>query len=260
MREWPVQTEMEHWTREAVFLQRGRFGDFATTNRSITVAIDEAICRLNGSAKETGQKYIAYFQSFSNTYAPIDILRPMYLEALAHPDIVGLSIATRPDCFSRRFFPARWMQADETDMDRARSANGARAYGSFHSPWISSACFWADCAHAAYTQYSGDRPRDPWTSGETEADILETIQYLNTQHIQGIKLQLLHVLKGTDLAVYLEEHPWHILTQEEYVDLVIRCIGNLSPRLWSTAWPEMVQKISWSHHTGAATNGLFLTK
>ena len=67
--------------------------------------------------------------------------------------------------------------------------------------------------------------------GETEADILETIQYLNTQHIQGIKLQLLHVLKGTDLAVYLEEHPWHILTQEEYVDLVIRCIGNLSPKI-----------------------------
>lgn len=82
--------------------------------------------------------------------------------------------------------------------------------------------------------------------GETEADILETIQYLNTQHIQGIKLQLLHVLKGTDLAVYLEEHPWHILTQEEYVDLVIQCIGqSLSgdcdpppDRRWSKRSPD----------------------
>lgn len=64
-------------TRGCIFCSEGGSGDFATTNRSITAAIDEAICRLNGSAKETGQKYIAYFQSFSNTYAPIDILRPM---------------------------------------------------------------------------------------------------------------------------------------------------------------------------------------
>lgn len=92
-------------TRGCIFCSEGGSGDFATTNRSITAAIDEAICRLNGSAKETGQKYIAYFQSFSNTYAPIDILRPMVSEALAHPDIVGLSIATRPDCFPGDFFP-----------------------------------------------------------------------------------------------------------------------------------------------------------
>ena len=63
-------------TRGCIFCSEGGSGDFATTNRSITAAINEAICRLNGSAKETGQKYIAYFQSFSNTYAPIDILRP----------------------------------------------------------------------------------------------------------------------------------------------------------------------------------------
>ena len=75
-------------TRGCIFCSEGGSGDFATTNRSITAAIDEAICRLNGSAKETGQKYIAYFQSFSNTYAPIDILRPMYLEALAQADTI----------------------------------------------------------------------------------------------------------------------------------------------------------------------------
>lgn len=114
--------------------------------------------------------------------------------------------------------------------------------------------------------------------GETEADILETIQYLNTQHIQGIKLQLLHVLKGTDLAVYLEEHPWHILTQEEYVDLVIQCIGNLSPEIvihrltgdgpkdlliaphWSCNKRAVLNQIAHSLKTGQVYQGKYYSK
>ena len=219
-------------TRGCIFCSEGGSGDFATTNRSITAAIDEAICRLNGSAKETGQKYIAYFQSFSNTYAPIDILRPMYLEALAHPDIVGLSIATRPDCFSPEIFSL---------LDECRQIKptwielGLQTVHEHTARFIRRGYPLHVFEQTAHTLHTLNIPVIVHVilglPGETEADILETIQYLNTQHIQGIKLQLLHVLKGTDLAVYLEEHPWHILTQEEYVDLVIRCIGNLSPEI-----------------------------
>lgn len=92
-------------TRGCIFCSEGGSGDFATTNRSITAAIDEAICRLNGSAKETGQKYIAYFQSFSNTYAPIDILRPMYLKRWRIR--ISSDFLSLPDriAFPRRFFP-----------------------------------------------------------------------------------------------------------------------------------------------------------
>ena len=219
-------------TRGCIFCSEGGSGDFATTNRSITAAIDEAICRLNGSTKETGQKYIAYFQSFSNTYAPIDILRPMYLEALAHPDIVGLSIATRPDCFSPEIFSL---------LDECRQIKptwielGLQTVHEHTARFIRRGYPLHVFEQTAHTLHTLNIPVIVHVilglPGETEADILETIQYLNTQHIQGIKLQLLHVLKGTDLAVYLEEHPWHILTQEEYVDLVIRCIGNLSPEI-----------------------------
>ena len=65
--------------------------------------------------------------------------------------------------------------------------------------------------------------------GETTEDILETMRYLNAHHIDGIKLQLLHVLKHTDLAAYYGQTGFHILSEDEYVDLVIRCLEVLSP-------------------------------
>ena len=67
--------------------------------------------------------------------------------------------------------------------------------------------------------------------GETDEDILATIRYLNHQDIQGIKLQLLHVLKGTDLAAWYEDPGFPVFTEEQYVDLVIRCIEELSPKI-----------------------------
>ena len=67
--------------------------------------------------------------------------------------------------------------------------------------------------------------------GETKEDILETVSYLNTQDIQGIKLQLLHILKGTDLAKEYEEGRFSVYTMEEYIDLVIACLEHLSPRI-----------------------------
>ena len=67
--------------------------------------------------------------------------------------------------------------------------------------------------------------------GETKEDILETVSYLNTQDIQGIKLQLLHILKGTDLAKDYEEGRFSVYTMEEYIDLVIACLEHLSPRI-----------------------------
>ena len=156
----------------------------------------------------------------------------MYLEALAHPDIVGLSIATRPDCFSPEIFSL---------LDECRQIKptwielGLQTVHEHTARFIRRGYPLHVFEQTAHTLHTLNIPVIVHVilglPGETEADILETIQYLNTQHIQGIKLQLLHVLKGTDLAVYLEEHPWHILTQEEYVDLVIQCIGNLSPEI-----------------------------
>ena len=89
-------------TRGCIFCSEGGSGDFATTNRSITAAIDEAICRLNGSAKETGQKYIAYFQSFSNTST-------YYVRCIWKRWRIRISsdFLSLPDriAFPRRFFP-----------------------------------------------------------------------------------------------------------------------------------------------------------
>ena len=81
-----------------IFCSAGGSGDFAAPKTdSVTTQIDNAIAGISKS-KSVGSKFIAYFQSFTNTYAPVDYLRKLFTEAINHPNIVGLSIATRPDC------------------------------------------------------------------------------------------------------------------------------------------------------------------
>ena len=95
--------------------------------------------------------------------------------------------------------------------------------------------------------------------GETEEDMLATIRYLNHQDIQGIKLQLLHVLKGTDLAAWYENPGFPVFTEEEYIDLVIRCIDELSPditihRLTGDGPKELLIAPLWSSRKRSVLN------
>lgn len=97
---------MAHLIQEAAFFAaKGGSGDFATKQaHSVTQQIDDAITFLQTHDKKTGQKYIAYFQSYSNTYAPVKKLRACYIPALQDERICALSIATRPDCFSESIY------------------------------------------------------------------------------------------------------------------------------------------------------------
>ena len=215
-------------TRGCIFCSQGGSGEFAAKGSSITGQIDSSIQFIHSHMKYTGDKYIAYLQSFSNTYAPVESLRKIYLEALSHPQVVGLSIATRPDCFSpdiyklleecRQIKPV-WIELGLQTIHERTARQIRRGYPL--------SCFENTVAKLRQIEIPVITHVILGLPGESREDMLKTIFYLNEQHIQGIKLQLLHVLSGTDLAKELPHLT--LLTRQEYVQLIISCIAHLSP-------------------------------
>lgn len=216
-------------TRGCIFCSSGGSGDFAVHKKtSVTEQINDAITLLKSHGKKTGSKYIAYFQSYSNTYASADYLRSLYIEALNHPDIVGLSIGTRPDCFDEDIYALIsecnsikpvWIELGLQTIHEKTADFIRRGYPL--SIFEETVRRLRSLNIDIITHIILGLP------GETTEDIIETIHYLNHADIQGIKLQLLHILKGTDLADYLPK--LKIFTEEEYINLLVRCIGELSP-------------------------------
>lgn len=215
--------------RGCIFCSNGGSGDFAThCDTSVTEQINQAIAFLNSHSKKTGSKYIAYFQSFSNTYAPVDKLHAIFSEALTHPQIVGLSIGTRPDCFHTDIYKLietcnkqkpTWIELGLQTIHEQSAMFIRRGYPL--STFEKAVKELRKRDISVITHIILGLPN------ETPKDILQTVKYLNQQDIQGIKFQLLHVLKGTDLASYLPT--LSIYTQEEYIALLLQCIGHLSP-------------------------------
>lgn len=231
--------------RGCIFCSAGGSGDFAVHARDhqhIQTQIDEAIDFLKRGKKPVGDRFIAYFQAYSGTYAPIRQLRTWYMDALQHPRVAALSIATRPDCFlpetyalleeCRRIKPV-WIELGLQTIHEATASFIRRGYP---------LSVFEDCVRRLAAR---DIPVIVHVilglPGESPQDMLQTISYLNTLPISGIKLQLLHVLKGTDLGIWYEEKQntgqtlppeivdWHILSRDEYIDLVLDCIDHLRP-------------------------------
>lgn len=216
-------------TRGCIFCSAGGSGDFAAdSSLSITEQIDRQISIL--SAKRPIHKYIAYFQAFTNTYAPVEYLEKIFTEALAHPGIAALSIGTRPDCLGKdviallsrlnRQKPV-WVELGLQTIHEKTAAYIRRGYPL--------SCF----EDAVRRLRSEDIEVIVHTilglPGESTQDILNTMEYLNHQDIQGIKLQLLHVLRGTDLASDYEKGLFCTYERDEYISLVISCLEHLRP-------------------------------
>ena len=216
-------------TRGCIFCSAGGSGDFAAdSSLSITEQIDRQISIL--SAKRPIHKYIAYFQAFTNTYAPVEYLEKIFTEALSHPGIVALSIGTRPDCLGKdvvtllsrlnRQKPV-WVELGLQTIHEKTAAYIRRGYPL--------SCF----EDAVRRLRSEDIEVIVHTilglPGESTQDILNTMKYLNHQDIQGIKLQLLHVLQGTDLASDYEKGLFRTYERDEYISLVISCLEHLRP-------------------------------
>ena len=216
-------------TRGCIFCSAGGSGDFAApVSLSITEQIAYGKQQLLG--KFPCKRFIAYFQAYTNTYAPEEYLRKIFTEAIRHPAIVALSIGTRPDCLGEdvlelltglnREKPV-WVELGLQTIHEDTAKYIRRGYPL--------SCFDEAVKNLRERQIEVIVHTILGLPGESEAQILETMEYLNHKNIQGIKLQLLHVLKGTDLAEDYLAGKFHVYEREEYLDLLIRCLEHLDP-------------------------------
>lgn len=214
-------------TRGCIFCSRGGSGDFASdVGLSITEQI-EAGKRLIAK-KQTGSSYIAYFQAYTNTYGPIEKLRAIFTEAINHPEIQILSIATRPDCLDDEILDLLaelntrkpiWVELGLQTIHKSTARFIRRGYPL--------SVFEEAVKNLRARKVTVIAHTILGLPGETREMLKETILYLNQQDIQGIKLQLLHILTDTDLADYYQSSPFPVLSMEEYFDLLSMCLCNL---------------------------------
>jgi len=214
-------------SRGCIFCSAGGSGDFAGDRR---LPIKEQLLQAKQLVvrKHTGSSYIAYFQAYTNTYAPVDYLEKIFTEAISEPDIKVLSIATRPDCLSaeilellsrlNRMKPV-WVELGLQTMHKKSSDFIRRGYDL--DVFEKSVYDLKNIGITVITHIILCLP------DENTDMMLDTISYLNELPINGIKLQLLHVLKGTDLANVYEVNPFYLPDLEEYVELLGKIISHL---------------------------------
>ena len=180
--------------------------------------------------KRPVRSYIAYFQAFTNTYAPISWLKKIFYEAIEPEEIVALSIGTRPDCLSDEVLA---LLKELNQQKPVFVELGLQTIYEQSAKFIRRG-YPLSCFHDAVYRLKniGCNVVVHMILGlpnETNEMILEEIRYLNKLPIDGIKLHRLHILKNTDLATYYERHPFPTYSLEEYADLIIDCINELRP-------------------------------
>lgn len=210
-------------TRGCIFCSKGGSGDFAESKElTISEQIEQGKRRVAEKIKDG--KYIAYFQAFTNTYAPVERLKGLFTQAIVHEDIVALSIGTRPDCLSddviklleelnrqKPIFVELGLQTIHKDTAKyIRRGYDLSVYDNaverLHKAGIN-----------VVTHLIIGLPN------ETKQDIMESVKYV-CKMTDGIKLQLLHILKGTDLEAEYNAGKIKVLTLEEYCDIICDCI------------------------------------
>ncbi len=217
--------------RGCIFCSEGGSGDFAESKTlSITEQIEAG--KKQSAAKYSGTSYIAYFQAYTNTYGPLDYLRKIFMEAIHHPDIKILSIATRPDCLDDSILS---LLEELNNIKPVWIELGLQSIHPSTARYIRRGYELSVFEEAVANLHHLSIPIIVHTilglPGETEEMMLQTVAYLNTLPIAGIKFQLLHVLKYTDLAEIYKKQPFHIYTMEEYLSLLGKCIRALSPKV-----------------------------
>lgn len=208
-----------------VFCSERGSGDFAGDRKfSITSQFEEVKSIMKKKWK--GDKYIAYFQPYTNTYAPIEILKDKYEEALMQKGVVGLAIATRPDCLDEEVLNLLseinkktylWVELglQTVNDDIGKIIN--RGYGLSTFEKALKELRNRNIDVVVHTIFG--------LPSETKQDMINTIKYLSHKDVQGLKIHLLHLMEGTPLVNIYEKGQLKFLTQEEYIDIVCESIG-----------------------------------
>lgn len=248
-------------TRGCIFCSAGGSGDFAPkASFSITEQIEQG--KRLVSRKYTGHSYIAYFQAYTNTYAPVSYLERIFTEALSHPDVSVLSVATRPDCLGedvllllRRLNQRKpvWIELGLQTMHETTARFIRRGYELPVFERAAAALRDAGIPVIVHTILG--------LPGEDAPMALQTVRYLNRLGIQGIKLQLLHILEKTDLADCYRQAPFPVLSMEEYFSLLGKCLSSLRQdivihRLTGDGPKSLLIEPSWSGNKRQVLNRL----
>ena len=214
-------------TGGCIFCSAGGSGEFAAP-AALPITEQIAFGKSRLSERIRADRYIAYFQAFTNTYAPVDYLRKIFTEAISCPDVAVLSVATRPDCLGdnvlellselNRIKPV-WV---ELGLQSAKESTAQYIRRGYPLECFDRAVF--NLKSRGIVTVVHTILGLPF---ETEEDVLNTICHVNRSGADGIKLQLLHVLENTDLANEYRAGKFRVLEEEEYVALVCRCIAHL---------------------------------
>ena len=218
------------------FCSEGGSGDFASPVLSVEDQLEYAKRKvgrkISSGIPESDRKYIAYFQSFTNTYGDPERLGKLYAETLARPEIVALSLGTRPDCLpdeildmlvslKQTYRKEIWIELGLQTMHDKTAGRINRGYplSVFEQAFqVLKEKGFSVIIHIIYG-----------LPGETREDMLDTVTYLSNlhPHPDGVKLQLLHILRGTKMAEEYEKKPFHILSMDEYIDLIVTSLQIL---------------------------------
>lgn len=198
--------------------------------RGLSVSQQLVQGKKNLTRRYKAKKFIAYFQSFTNTYAPVHRLRALWEEAFSIPDVVGISVGTRPDCAGEAVldlleeFSRRGLVWVEYGLQSVHDATLKRIHRGHDFE-----CFQQTVAATRKRRLNICAHLILGLPGETRDDMLETARTVGRMDIQGVKLHLLYVVKGTELARLYRRGDYRCLEQEEYVELVCRFL-ELLPR------------------------------
>lgn len=244
-----------------IFCSAGGSGDFAADRRlSVTqqiLAQEEKI-----REKRPVDSFIAYFQAYTGTYAPTEHLKSIFTEAVSRPEVKVLSVATRPDCLPPDVLDLLARLAEQKPVwvelglqtiheDTARFIRRGYPLEVFEKAVSDLRSIGIDViVHLILG-----------LPGEDAGRVLQSVRYLNGCDIQGVKLQLLHILSGTDLAEYWRAHPFPVMTQEEYTLLLIDCLEHLRGdivihRLTGDGPSDLLIAPDWSRNKRSVLNGI----
>ena len=215
-------------TRGCIFCSGS--GEFAA---SASLSIPEQLAqakRLVAAKAGPDARYIAYFQDFTNTYAPAEVLRPLLAPAIRQPEVCARSIATRPDCLPPEILSLLaelraekpvWVELGLQTIHASTAAYIRRGYP---------LSVYDEAVRALHARgISVITHQILGLPGETPEMMVETARYIGRSGADGIKLHLLHVLKGTPIERELNEGKFELMTLEDYVDVIVRQLEEFSP-------------------------------
>ncbi|WP_035292744.1 TIGR01212 family radical SAM protein [Clostridium sp. KNHs214] len=248
-------------TKGCIYCSERGSGDFAG-NRKISISDQFADIKNMMNNKWKNGRYIAYFQSYTNTYAPVNVLRKKYEEAIGMEGVVGLAIATRPDClgeevlslleeFSKKVYTWVELGLQTSNENTSKLINRGYRLEVFKEAVCNLRKRNIDVV--VHTIFG--------LPGETKDDMLNTIKYVSNCDVQGIKIHLLHLMKNTPLVKLYEQGKLIFLEKEEYIDLICEAITILPPdmvihRLTGDAPRNLLIGPMWSLKKWEVLNGI----